>query len=1032
MRYLRVVLSLVAVMWTVVVAASEADVLFGKADAAEKSSDYDAVLTLYLQANVAFVAEGRGESAEIAQSYHNTGRVYNNLKNIAEGRRYTKMALDLRKKLFGEVNEDYITSLNNYALTFFMEDDYATAITHQTQVMNLCDRLASKHPNYGMYAVNLGRFYYMANDYANAAKYWELALPEVEKFGELYEFILEYLGTVYIEMNDSQNIARIMALSQEHNEHEFTKPCEDLQCMLERAEIYGYTGDNTAAKEWYLKALALPGDAASKAMAHEAYAKYLRGIKDWIAAADYYASAATLRKQSEGESERYANVMYLSATCYFIGDEFKKAIEYFGKVVDFYSRFDSQSAQENIAKCNKSIGNAYSGLKDHATAIGYFAKVVDYYAVTDTSNEEYPKALLRLAKAEKFNNQYALSIEHHKQAMAMFESRGMYEDYEDAATSLQMCYYYSGQDEVVESETDAVRKARHEKLDGIIKQELEMLDLTQAYFGQLAYAGSLGTIAGCYTLKEEYRAGVDYYKQYMETVRKAIAEEFRMQSEDERMITWSQESANMKEIYDLLMLLPAGNETLLPDLAALSYDAALLSKGILLKSSIEFEKILQQYGDYTLKSKYDLIKSNDAEIARLRQTAATEADMDKILNLTRQNQALQMELYRGCAEFADFTDYISYDWQDVRDAMQPTDVAIEFAAIRTGVLDNENYIVALALTKDMTTPVALPVCSFLTANAMSNDSTLYASDIPGQVVWGMLSGYLQGKKRVFFSADGAFNRIGIEYLRYNGRSLSEQFEVYRLSTTKELCYKHTDRQVTHVALFGDIDYTFSESTQSATDNVAKMRSGQFANLENTLKEITEIDAILKDKGVVTAVLKGEEAGEDVFKSLSNSKVNIIHIASHGVYREDKKSTDEDAMTNSILAFSGANLADDTTDADSDGIVTAADVAKMNLRRCDLAVLSACESGLGKLGDDGVYGLQRGFKNAGVQSLLMSIKNVYDESTAILMERFYRYLMNGCDKRQALVNAQRDLRENGYADGRYWATFILLDAFTSTR
>ena len=103
------VLSLVAVMWTAVVAASEADVLFGKADAAEKSSDYDAALTLYLQANVAVVAEGRGECAEIAQSYHNTGRVYNNLKNIAEGRRYTKMALDFRKKLFGEVNDYDIT-----------------------------------------------------------------------------------------------------------------------------------------------------------------------------------------------------------------------------------------------------------------------------------------------------------------------------------------------------------------------------------------------------------------------------------------------------------------------------------------------------------------------------------------------------------------------------------------------------------------------------------------------------------------------------------------------------------------------------------------------------------------------------------------------------------------------------------------------------------------------------------------------------------------------------------------------------------
>ena len=61
------------------------------------------------------------------------------------------------------------------------------------------------------------------------------------------------------------------------------------------------------------------------------------------------------------------------------------------------------------------------------------------------------------------------------------------------------------------------------------------------------------------------------------------------------------------------------------------------------------------------------------------------------------------------------------------------------------------------------------------------------------------------------------------------------------------------------------------------------------------------------------------------------------------------------------------------------------------------------------GDDGVFGSQRGFKNAGVHTLLMSLKNVYDDSTAELMIRFYEYLMNGETKREALVNAQHDFR-----------------------
>ena len=142
---------------------------------------------------------------------------------------------------------------------------------------------------------------------------------------------------------------------------------------------------------------------------------------------------------------------------------------------------------------------------------------------------------------------------------------------------------------------------------------------------------------------------------------------------------------------------------------------------------------------------------------------------------------------------------------------------------------------------------------------------------------------------------------------------------------------------------------------------------------------------------------------------------------HGVYKDVNNISDAESMANSQLAFAGANLS-------NAGMVTAAEVATMNLRKCDLVVLSACETGLGKLGGDGVFGLQRGFKNSGVHTLLMSLKEVYDESTAELMNTFYRNMINGMSKREALINAQRELRQNGYDDSKYWASFILLDAF----
>ena len=95
----------------------------------------------------------------------------------------------------------------------------------------------------------------------------------------------------------------------------------------------------------------------------------------------------------------------------------------------------------------------------------------------------------------------------------------------------------------------------------------------------------------------------------------------------------------------------------------------------------------------------------------------------------------------------------------------------------------------------------------------------------------------------------------------------------------------------------------------------------------------------------------------------------------------------------------------------------------------MVVLSACETGLGDINSNGIYGLQRGFKKAGVKTILMSLDKVDDEATKILMVEFYRNLMSGKSKHQSLKDAQKHLRqvENGkYDKPEYWSSFILLD------
>jgi len=91
-------------------------------------------------------------------------------------------------------------------------------------------------------------------------------------------------------------------------------------------------------------------------------------------------------------------------------------------------------------------------------------------------------------------------------------------------------------------------------------------------------------------------------------------------------------------------------------------------------------------------------------------------------------------------------------------------------------------------------------------------------------------------------------------------------------------------------------------------------------------------------------------------------------------------------------------------------------------------LSACDTGLGEVNSEGVFGLQRGFKLAGAKSLLMSLWKVDDEATKVLMTEFYRYLLDGKSKTESLRLAQEYVKSQpGWQAPEYWASFILLDA-----
>jgi CHAT domain-containing protein len=131
---------------------------------------------------------------------------------------------------------------------------------------------------------------------------------------------------------------------------------------------------------------------------------------------------------------------------------------------------------------------------------------------------------------------------------------------------------------------------------------------------------------------------------------------------------------------------------------------------------------------------------------------------------------------------------------------------------------------------------------------------------------------------------------------------------------------------------------------------------------------------------------------------------------------------ENPLLRSGLAFAGANK---LASGDDDGILTAMEASGLDLWGTKLVVLSACETGVGKVTNgDGVYGLRRALVIAGAETLVMSLWQVDDLATRDLMTGYYKKLGAGAARSGALRDVQLELlAKDKYAHPYYWASFL---------
>lgn len=220
---------------------------------------------------------------------------------------------------------------------------------------------------------------------------------------------------------------------------------------------------------------------------------------------------------------------------------------------------------------------------------------------------------------------------------------------------------------------------------------------------------------------------------------------------------------------------------------------------------------------------------------------------------------------------------------------------------------------------------------------------------------------------------------------------------------------------------------------------------RFNRLPGTRAEGEQIAAMLGTKPLMERM-----ALEAKVKASESPK--ILHIASHGFFLADQErgidesrrgmislerggplgmrrlsaSRLESPMLRSGLVLAGVNtwLKGGRPPAEAeDDILTAEDVSGLNLLNTELVVLSACETGLGEVKTgEGVFGLRRAFVLAGARTLVMSLWKVPDQQTQELMVEFYRRILDGKPRSDALREAQLEIKKK-YPDPLYWGAFI---------
>ena len=730
------------------------------------------------------------------------------------------------------------------------------------------------------------------------------------------------------------------------------------------------------------------------------------------------------------------------------------------------------------------IGNYKNALKYNLQALEILEKVLG------ETHPSYALSLDNIGILYNKVNDYENSLKYHNRAMEI-RAKALGKEHPDYAASLcniGYLYYSMGEyDIALENHLKALeirRKVLGENhplyaeslinVGGIYSKMGKNESAMQYYKDALEILGKivgkehpdyvrlLSNIGGLYSQMGDISEAIRTNNRATKALRDILASNFSFMTAQEREAYWSASEETLKR-----SILHSFNNPQDSLAAISSYDTELITKGLLLTSEVNITNIIMESGDTAIISEYSTMKSMQLTLNNELEKPVSERNYD-CDSLENEIQKMERRIVEDSKAFGDISHFIRIDWKEVQNSMDDNDVAIEFTNVQRSA-DSTMY-AAIVLTKDMSAPAfvplfekkvmqklirgVVPVKSDTTGNGergatlVSNKKRgIYESTGLYETLWQPLEKYFPENPSIYFAPSGMLYQIAVEYAPIdNEHIISDKYKIYRMSSTRFLVLDNPSDQMKNTVLYGGIFYDSDSATMKQESEIYASRSAaynSFADLNKdeyreslrylpgTKAEVDSIAIKLGGYNISTTIYEGSQANEESFKALSGKNISTLHIATHGFFipTEEKLSGDQSLIQSGLL-MSGANYAWQNLpvpEGVEDGILTAKEISFMDLRQTDLVVLSACQTALGEITGEGVFGLQRGFKKAGVHTIIMSLWPVDDNATLLMMTEFYTNLTKGMSKREAFLTAQNKVKTTaGFENPRYWAAFIMLD------